>query len=90
MSVDHDGRLHAAALTAVPEPPPLIDLRRRCQAMMPRVDIGELILEVMGWCPQFGAAYTHISGGTRISDNFDVTLAAVLTAHRSTLVGARS
>ncbi len=49
--------------------------------MMPRVDIGELILEVMGWHPRFSAAYTHVSGGgARIGDNLDVTLAAVLTA----------
>jgi len=26
--------------------------------MMPQVDIGELILEVMGWHPEFTAAYT--------------------------------
>ncbi|MFI9638033.1 transposase [Nocardia sp. NPDC051929] len=72
--------MHAGALEAIPEPPSLIDLRRRTQAMMPRVDIGELILEVMSWCPQFATAYTHIGGGARISDNLDLTLAAVLTA----------
>ncbi|MGH3898015.1 MAG: Tn3 family transposase [Pseudonocardiaceae bacterium] len=72
---------HAAALKAIPEPPSLVDLRRCCQAMMPRVDIGELILEVMGWHPEFAAAYTHVSGGgARISEDLDVTLAAVLTA----------
>ncbi len=54
------------ALKAIPEPVSLVELRRRCQAMMPRVDIGELILEVMGWHPQFSAAYTHVSGGARI------------------------
>ncbi|MFY9809301.1 MAG: Tn3 family transposase, partial [Pseudonocardiaceae bacterium] len=70
-----------AALRAIPEPTSLVELRRRCQAMMPRVDIGKLILEVMGWHPQFTAAYTHVSGGgTRIGDNLDITLAAVLTA----------
>jgi len=34
----------------------------------------------MGWQPRFTAAYTHVSGGARISDNLDITLAAVLTA----------
>ena len=34
----------------------------------------------MGWQPRFTAAYTHVSGGARISDNLDISLAAVLTA----------
>src|SRR5664279_1317090 len=34
----------------------------------------------MGWQPRFTAAYTHVSGGARLSDNLDITLAAVLTA----------
>jgi len=49
VSIDAEGRLHAAAIDAVAEPASLIDLRRRCEAMIPRVDIGELILEVMVW-----------------------------------------
>jgi hypothetical protein len=65
VSVDDDGRLHAAAVKAVVEPASLIDLRRRGEAMLPRVDIGELILEVMGWHPEFVASYTHIVGGGR-------------------------
>lgn len=80
ITVDDQGRVHAAALTAIVEPASLIELRKRAQALMPRVDIGELILEVMSWHPEFTAAYTHISGGARISENLDVTLAAVLTA----------
>lgn len=81
ITVDGQGRVHTTALKAVPEPPSLVQLRRRCQAMMPRVDIGELILEVMGWHPEFTAAYTHVSGGgARISEDLDITLAAVLTA----------
>ena len=30
---------------------------------MPRVDIGEQILEVMGWVPQFLESLTALSGG---------------------------
>jgi TnpA family transposase len=74
-----DGRLHAAALKAVAEPDTLVALRERCQQMMPQVDIGDLVLEVMGWHPRFVDAYTHISGGARMSD-LPVTLAAILTA----------
>lgn len=78
--VDRAGRLHAAALEARAEPESLRGLRHRCQEMMPRVDIGELVLEVMGWQPGFAQAYTHISGGgARVAD-LNVTLAAVLTA----------
>ncbi|WP_280443904.1 hypothetical protein [Nocardia brasiliensis] len=39
-----DGKLHAAALTAVPDPPSLTDLRRRVEAMLPRIDLPELVL----------------------------------------------
>ncbi len=33
--LDADGRLHAAAIRAVPDPPSLIDLRRRLEVMLP-------------------------------------------------------
>jgi hypothetical protein len=52
VSIDEQGRLHAGKIDAVPDPPSLTDLRRRCDAMLPRVDIGEVVLEVMsplGW-----------------------------------------
>ncbi|MGH9011390.1 MAG: Tn3 family transposase [Acidimicrobiia bacterium] len=80
--IDTEGRLHAAKLDAIPDPPSLVDLRRRAQAMLPRVDISELILEVMSWQPAFVDAFTSASGGsgTRLAD-VDVTIAACLTAH---------
>jgi hypothetical protein len=64
----------------VAEPASLLDLRRRCEAMLPRVDIGELILEVMGWHPELTAAYTHIAGGGARMADLPITLSAVLTA----------
>ena len=79
--VDAEGRLHTGAVDAIADPPTLSDLRRRCAAMLPRVDVGELILEVMGWQPRFVEAFTAASGGeTRLSD-LHVTIAAALTAH---------
>jgi len=79
--VDSDWRLHAEKIDAIPDPPSLIDLRRRLEAMLPRIDLPELLLEVMGWLPAFVRAFTGISGGpTRMSD-LDVTIAAALTAH---------
>lgn len=61
-TADDDGKLHAAALTAVPDPPSLTDLRRRVGAMLPRIDLPELVLEVMSWHPGFTEAFTHASG----------------------------
>jgi TnpA family transposase len=80
VTVGVDGRLHASALHAVAEPDSLRELRERCQDMMPRVDIGDLILEVMSWHPEMVAAYTHVSGGDARLADLPVTLAAILTA----------
>ena len=81
VSVDVEGRLHTAAIDAIPDPPSLGELRRRCEAMLPRVDVGELILEVMSWQPGFVQAFTAASGGeTRLAD-LHVSIAAALTAH---------
>jgi TnpA family transposase len=79
ITVDAEGRLHAAALK-IADPPTLVDLRNRCHTMMPRIDIGDLILEVMSWYPQFTAAYTHVSGGGARVVDMNITLAAILTA----------
>lgn len=80
VTVGADGRLHAAALRAVAEPDTLTALRDRCQRMMPRLDIGDLVMEVMGWYPGFVDAYTHVGGGGARLDDLPTTLAAVLTA----------
>jgi hypothetical protein len=61
--VDADGRLHADKVDAIPDPPSLVDLRRRLEAMLPRVDLPDLILEVMAWHPEFVAAFAGVSGG---------------------------
>ncbi len=81
VSIDDHGRLHAGKIDAVPDPPSLTDLRRACGAMLPRVDIGELVLEVMSWLPEFAAAFTPISGGQARLDDLGVSVAAALTAH---------
>ncbi len=81
LSVDADGRLHARAVDAVADPPSLTDLRRRCEAMLPQVDVGELVLEVMSWQPAFVEAFTAASGGEARLSDLHVTIAAALTAH---------
>lgn len=78
--VDADGRLHVSALAGIPDPPSLAELRDRTQAMMPRVDIGELVLEVMSWEPGIVEAFTAISGGETRLEDLHLTLAAVLVS----------
>jgi len=60
--VDADGRLHADKVDAVAEPPSLVDLRRRLEGMLPRVDRPDLILEIMAWHPGFVAAFAGSPG----------------------------
>ncbi len=80
-TVDGDGRLHLAALKAEPDSPSLVDLRRRVEAMVPEVDLPELVLEVMSWVPGFTESFTHASGnGARVAD-LGLSVAAVLCAH---------
>lgn len=79
-SVDDDGRLHVERLQAVPEPPSLVELRRQVNAMLPTVDLPEVILEVMAWEPRFVAAFTAASGGQARLGDLHVSIAACLTA----------
>jgi hypothetical protein len=80
VSFDDDGRMHVERLQAIPDPPSLIDLRRRVNAMLPRVDLPEAILEVMAWVPGFVGAFTAVSGGQSRLDDLHVSIAACLTA----------
>ena len=49
--------------------------------MLPRVDLPEVILEVMSWAPEVAAAFTAASGGrTRLND-LPTSIAACLVAH---------
>jgi hypothetical protein len=69
LTVDDQGKLHVAALEAIPDPPGLIELRRLVGAMLPRVGLPEVILEVMAWLS--GRGYEpvrrggHADGGRR-------------------------
>lgn len=80
-TIDEDGKLHVAALVAVPDPPSLIDLRRRIEKMMPKIDLPELVLEVMSWHPGFIEAFTHISGNQARVADLGLSIAAVLCAY---------
>ena len=46
---DDVGRLHLAALQPEAEPASLVKLREAGDAMLPRVDLPEVLLEVFAW-----------------------------------------
>ncbi|MFD3549730.1 Tn3 family transposase [Streptomyces sp. NPDC058655] len=80
ISFDDDGRLHFAALEPEPEPTSLLDLRAAVNAMLPRVDLPEVLLEVFSWT---GAdqAFTSVTGGEARLKDLPVSIAALLVAH---------
>ena len=79
VQVDAAGKIHVSTDKAIEDPPSLIDLRKRVAAMLPRVDIGEAILEVMGWVPHFMDSLTALSRGQSRLADLDITVAACLT-----------
>ncbi|GAA5062225.1 hypothetical protein GCM10023336_40410 [Streptomyces similanensis] len=80
ISADGDGRLHFAALEPEAEPASLVALRSAVNAMLPRVDLPEVLLEVFSWT---GAdqAFTSVTGGEARLKDLPVTIAALLVAH---------
>jgi Tn3 transposase DDE domain len=49
--------------------------------MLPRVDLSEVILEVMSWAPELAEAFTAVSGGRSRLDDLPTSVAACLAAH---------
>src|SRR5262249_35068516 len=69
VSIGADGKIHLTGVKAIEEPPSLAGLRSRTAAMLPRVDLPEVILEVMSWAPELAEAFTPVSGGrSRLED----------------------
>lgn len=66
-------------LDKLDEPPSLIELRERVAALLPPIDLPELLLEIHA---RTGFAYelTHLSEGQARVEDFDVSLCAVLVA----------
>jgi TnpA family transposase len=72
-------RLSVERLDALDIPESLVRLRERVAAMLPLVNLPDLLLEVHSWTG-FLDAYTHVAGsGARIKD-LPITLAALLIA----------
>jgi hypothetical protein len=77
---DDGGRLHFVALESEPEPVSLLELRAAVNAMLPRVDLPEALLEVFSWTG-VDAAFTSVTGGESRLKDLHVTIAALLVAH---------
>src|SRR3954468_12361273 len=50
-------------------------------AMLPRVDLPEVILEVMSWEPSLVEAFTAVSGGRSRLEDLPISITACLAAH---------
>jgi TnpA family transposase len=81
VSIDDEGKIHLSGVKAIEEPASLVDLRKRSTAMLPTVDLPEVILEVMSWEPGIAEAFTAASGGRTRLEDLDVSIAACLAAH---------
>jgi hypothetical protein len=72
-------RLSVDKLCAVDEPESLTWLRRTTEAMLPRIDLSDLLVEVNSWTG-FLDAFTHVSEGSSRKDGLPVSLVALLVA----------
>ncbi len=66
-------------LDKLAEPASLVALRERVAALLPRVDLPELLLEVQAWTG-FAGAFTHLSEGRARAADLATSVCAVLLA----------
>ena len=76
---DGRARLRVDHLDALGEPDSLVRLRKITQAMLPRVDLPDLLLEVHAWTG-FLDAYTHLAEASTRTKDLPVSVAALLVA----------
>lgn len=78
--VDTDtGEITPPEVEPEPEPASLVELRAAVNAMLPRVDLPEALLEVFSWTGA-DAAFTSVTGGEARLKDLHVTIAALLVA----------
>ena len=80
--VDDQGGRATVALTALErldEPATLVSLRAEVAALLPRVDLPEVLLEVAAWTG-FADEFTHVSEGVTRVDDLTTSVCAVLIA----------
>ena len=67
------------ALDRLEEPPSLLALREQVTALLPRIDLPDLLLDVADWTG-FPAEFTHVSEGTSRAEDLHLSVCAVLIA----------
>ena len=72
-------RFSLTALDKLDEPPSLIALRDRLNALLPHVDLTDAILEIHGYTG-FADEFTHLSENNARVDNLPLSICAVLAA----------
>lgn len=72
-------RLSVQRLEKLGDPASLVDLRTRVAAMLPVVDLPEVLIDVHSWTGMLDA-YTHVGGLTTSMEQLPVTVAALLVA----------
>ncbi len=79
VQIGTDGSVHLSPLDALPIPASLTTLRSLTSAMLPRVDLPDVLLEVHAWTG-FLSEFTHVSESVARMEQLDVSVAAVLIA----------
>jgi Tn3 transposase DDE domain len=79
LHLDEQGRPHLAPLERLEESASLLRLRERTSRMLPRVELGELLLEVDAWTG-FTGAFTHASDAKARTSDLATSVCAVLVA----------
>jgi TnpA family transposase len=77
--VNDKDRLVLTGLDKLDEPPSLVRLRAQVDALLPRVDLTDAILEIHGYTG-FADEFTHLSEGSARVENLPLSLCAVLVA----------
>ena len=77
--VNGKDRLTLTGLDKLDEPPSLIALREQVDALLPRIDLTDAILEIHGYTG-FADEFTHISQNNARLDNLALSICAVLAA----------
>ena len=79
LSVDREGRFHLTELEPLDTPDSLTELRTAVKAMLPKVELPDLLMEVHEWTG-FLDTFTHASEHTARLADLEVSVAAVLIA----------
>jgi TnpA family transposase len=66
-------------LDKLEEPASLVSLREQVEALLPRVDLPEVLLEIHGYT-RFAEEFTHLSDGKARIENLALSLCAILVA----------